>query len=222
MLLLIGGIILKSPPEEIMENRVIRYVAIGDSYTIGNGVLEQERWPNVLVGHLVENGINVELVANPAVSGFTVLDAINYEVSVLKKYRSDLITVLIGANDNFRGKPVEDFKTDLRKLLDLIEQNASVDASVILVSIPDYTASPAAAGYSSSERAQIRQLIDQYNKVIQEEAEKRDLGFADISPISQTMTSEDFYIEDGLHPSGKGYALWEKEIFPEVMDQLQR
>jgi lysophospholipase L1-like esterase len=199
----------------------IKYVAIGDSYTIGNGVLEQDRWPNVLVRHLKEQGIKIELMANPAVSGFRVQDAISQEIDEIERIKPELVTVLIGANDNFSDRRVEDFRADLKELLDSVQKFSSKKTKIILISIPDYTSSPAADRYPQAEVERVRRLIEEYNKVIKQEAGERNLAFADIFPTSQTMTSPEFYIEDGLHPSAKGYALWEKEIFPVVLKQVK-
>lgn len=199
-------------------SEVVKYIPVGDSYTIGNGVLEKDRWPNVMVGNLKSEGVDIELIKNPAVSGYTVRDAIEHELSVLEREKPDFVTVLIGANDNFSGEDVAVFSKDLSELLDGVQKNVSDPKRVLLITIPDYTKSPAAFGYSNNS---YEELIREYNKVIFEEGEKRGLKVADIFPISQTMRSEDFYIADELHPSAKGYLLWEKVIREKVLEILK-
>jgi len=197
----------------------ITYIAIGDSYTIGNGVLDSERWPNILVKNLRAEGIDIELIANPAVSGYTVEDAIRNELPQIKKLQPDFVTVLIGANDNFGQIPVNTYAQDLKELLDKLQPMLNNPQNIVLVTIPDYSKSPAGGGY---ETAGVSKSIEEYNRIIKEEAEKRGLRVADIFPVSQTMTSADDYISDGLHPSAQGYAKWEKVIFPVVFELLKK
>jgi len=104
--------------EFINQKTGIKYVAIEDSYTIGLGVVQEDRWPNILTDHLKKERVNIQLVANPAVSGYTVEDAIEIELTEVKKIKPDLVTVLIGANDNFGQKDAETYRQDLRELLD--------------------------------------------------------------------------------------------------------
>ncbi len=200
----------------------IKYVPLGDSYTIGNGVLEEERWPNVLVQHLRKNGIKVELVENPAVSGFKVKDVIDHELPVLQEIKPAFVTILIGANDNFQRTSVENFATDYNILLNQIEKTLPAGTGVLLIAIPDYTSSPAAKDYPQAEKIKVRESLKQYNEIIKNEAKKRSLEFIDIFPLSQTMTVEEYYVEDGLHPSSKGYALWESLIFPQALKILKK
>ena len=203
---------------QITSTGEIRYVAIGDSYTIGYGVLEVDRWPNVLVNNLKKEGINISLVANPSASGFTVRDAIKFELPEVEKIKPDFVTVLIGANDSFGQEETEVYQKDLIELLDKLEKILPNPKNIILITIPDYSISPQAFGFPKKE---LSKLIQDYNEVIKEEANKRGLRLADIFPISQTMIETNDYIEDGLHPSAKGYLKWEKVIFPVIFDFLK-
>ena len=203
---------------QITSTGEIRYVAIGDSYTIGYGVLEVDRWPNVLVNNLKKEGININLVANPSVSGFMVRDAIDFELPEVEKIKPDFVTVLIGANDSFSQKETEVYQKDLIELLDRLEKILPNPKNIVLITIPDYSISPQAFGFP---KEQLSKLIQDYNEVIKKEANKRGLRVADIFPVSQTMIEANDYIEDGLHPSAKGYLKWEKVIFPVVFDFLK-
>lgn len=196
----------------------IKYISLGDSYTIGNGVPESGRWPNVLTQHLNEAGINIRLIANPAVSGYTVEDAVRTELPVVKKLQPDFVTVLIGANDNFRQKDVDIFQKDFVGFLDELQAITPNPENIVLITIPDYGKSPAVAG---EDTELISKSIEEYNEVIKSEANKRGLKVADIFPVSQTMTSADDYIDDGLHPSAQGYTKWEKVIYPVVYSLLK-
>lgn len=210
---------LKSHKVRFINSKIeIKYVPIGDSYTIGLGVAEKDRWPNILTNHLKRKGINIDLVVNPAVSGYTVKDVIEMELVEVERLKLDFVTVLIGANDNFGQKDAETYRQELRKLLDKLQLIVTNPKNIVLITIPDYTKSPAFRLYQKED---ILKLIEEYNKIIIEEGSKRDLIIADIFPISQTMISDDDYVSDGLHPSAQGYIKWEKIIFPAVFDLLK-
>jgi len=193
-------------------------MAIGDSYTIGNGVAEEDRWPNILTNHLKKEGVDVRLATNPAVSGYTVQDAIELELVEVEKIKPDFVTVLIGANDNFGQKETEAYRLELQELLDKLQLTIINPKNIVLITIPDYTKSPALRLYQKKD---ILKLIEQYNEIIKEEGKRRDLKVADIFPVSQTMTNDEDYVLDGLHPSAQGYLKWEKIIFPVVLDLLK-
>jgi len=196
----------------------IKYVAIGDSYTIGFDVAEEDRWPNILTNHLKREGINIDLAANPAVSGYTVKNVIEMELVEVEKIRPDFVTVLIGANDNFGQKDAKTYRQGLRELLDKLQPMVTNPKNIVLITIPDYTKSPALKLYQKEDMSK---LIEEYNEIIKEEGGKRDLTIVDIFPMSQTMTSDADYVSDGLHPSAQGYIKWERIIFPVVFDLLK-
>ena len=205
-------------PDKTESDPQIQYIPIGDSYTIGNGVNEFERWPNVLVKNLKAKGIDIELIANPAVSGYTVEDAIRNELPLVRKLQPDFVTVLIGANDNFRLKSPKIYSRELIAFLDELQSILNNPKNIVLITIPDYSISPAASGNNIDG---ISKSIEEYNLVIKSEAEKRGLKVADIFPVSQTMIGADDYIPDGLHPSAQGYGKWEKVISPVVFEFLK-
>jgi lysophospholipase L1-like esterase len=211
---------LKTPQtmETTLQDGEIGYVAIGDSYTIGNGLREEERWPNLMTKRLNEAGIPVKLLANPAVSGYTVEDALVREVPVVERLKPDFVTVFIGANDNFRGTPPSRYETELKNLLDQIQSKLKNPQKIVLITIPDYSKSPASRDYNTTG---VSQSIQEYNRIIQKAADQRGLKVADIFPVSQTMTSEADFISDGLHPSAQGTAKWEQVIYPVVLEKLK-
>ncbi|MBI5127392.1 SGNH/GDSL hydrolase family protein [Candidatus Roizmanbacteria bacterium] len=192
---------------------MIKYVAIGDSYTIGLGVDEKDSWPNILTNHLKEEGIDIDLVANPAVSGYLVRHAIESELPIVEKIKPDLVTVLIGANDSFGRKEATVYHKELIDLLDRLQPLLTNPKNIVLLTIPDYTVSVA---YREYEKAEFSELIGEYNQVIKEETDKRGLKVADIFPVSQTMNKKEDYVFDGLHPSAQSYDRWESAIFPVV------
>lgn len=196
----------------------IKFIPLGDSYTIGLGVAEEDRWSNVLTDHLKKEGVKINLIANPAVSGYRVKDAIREELPVVQKLKPTFVTVLIGANDNFGQKDPLAYKQELEEFLNKLQLLLSDPKNIILITIPDYSKAPAASKYNNPD---ISQSVKEYNQVIKEEASKRGLKIVDILSVSQTMTDPKDYILDGLHPSAFGYAKWEKVIFPVVFDLLK-
>ncbi len=197
----------------------ITYIALGDSYTIGNGVQTEERWPNVLTAHLKSSGQNIRLIANPAVSGYKVSDALEKELPIVEQMKPDFVTVLIGANDNFGGKAPAFFQEELQEFLDQLQKTMKNPQQIVLITIPDYSKSPSASGYDTTG---VTKSIQEYNRIIKSEAAKRDLKVADIFPLSQAMTDPIDFIHDGLHPSAKSYARWEKVIYPVVLEVLNK
>lgn len=209
----------QNEPEIQNTEGATRYLPLGDSYTIGNGVLEKDRWPNVLVSHLNEAGVKIEIIGNPAVSGYTVEDALRRELPVVKQLQPDFVTVLIGANDNFRGTAPEVYGKELSDFLDQLQESMPEPQNIVLITIPDYTYSPAAKDF---ETEGVSESLEEYNQIIKSEAEKRGLKVANLFAISQTMTGDEDYIPDGLHPSAQGYEKWEKVIYPVVLDFLKQ
>lgn len=196
----------------------IKYLPIGDSYTIGNGVAAEDRWPNVLVKHLNEAGVKIQLISNPAVSGYTVQDALDFELPKVKELQPDFVTVLIGANDNFGQTSPSIYEQELGSFLDQLQASLKNPQGIVLITIPDYSYSPAARGYNKDG---ISESIAQYNQIIKSQAQKRNLKVADIYQVSQSMTGDEDFISDGLHPSAQGYRKWEEVIYPVVLEVLK-
>jgi len=208
-------------PQKIQFTNVgtgIKYVPVGDSYTIGLGVAAKDCWPSVLTDHLIREGIDIHLVVNPAVSGYTVNDAAEMELAIVEEVKPDFVTVLIGANDNFRYMEAKKYRLELQDLLNKLQPMMTDPKNIVLITIPDYSVSPALRRYPKEE---IVSLVGEYNEIILEEGEKRGLTVVDIFPLSQTMTGDADYISDGLHPSAQGYSKWERVIFPVVFDLLK-
>lgn len=195
---------------------VIRYVAVGDSYTIGLGVAENERWPDILVKHLQNQGVQIELVRNLGISGYTVSDAITLEIPEFEKLKPDFATLLIGANDQFVNAGGEGFREEFKEILDRMQK--VVGKNMIVITLPDYTNAPGGKRFALNDANS--RSIDLYNSIIKEEAQKRGLMVADIAEVSRRNTSPEYFISDGLHPSGRGYQAWEEVIFPVVLEAL--
>ena len=196
----------------------VGYIPFGDSFTIGLGVAESHRWPNMMVENFAKEDINIKILDSPAVSGYTVRDMINFELPILKTLKPDFVTVFIGTNDSFDQRDVVVFEKDYKELLDRIQKLLPDPNSMVLITIPDYSNFPA---LKHNRRIDNSESIASYNEVIKQESVIRDLILADIYPVSQTMTDEHDFILDGLHPSKAGYVKWERVISPKVRELLR-
>lgn len=193
----------------------IRYAAIGDSYTIGEGVNENERWSNILVEHLKQQEIHLEIVCNPSVTGWTTQQVIDNELPVYRNSKPDFATLLIGVNDWVQDVTPEKFRENLRFIISEMQKELKNKQHLLLVTIPDFSATPEGPKYSRGR--DITKGLAEFNQIIKEEAAAKNLLVADIFEISQQVQGDATLVAaDGLHPSGKEYAEWEKIIFPLV------
>ncbi|HLD77635.1 MAG TPA: SGNH/GDSL hydrolase family protein [archaeon] len=207
-------------PAESCAGDCVRYVAIGDSYTIGQGVPEAERWPDLLAAALNEKGYAVELVANPSVTGWTAADALEREVPVLAEAGAEFVTVQIGVNDWVQGVPAPAFRERFAKLLDAIRKELPDPQNVLVVTVPDFSAAPAGVQYGGGR--DVTRGIAEFNAIIEQEAHGRGLETADVFGVSQVGRNRlDFVAGDGLHPSGAQYAAWVEVIAPVAERVLQ-
>ena len=190
-----------------------RYLALGDSYTIGESVAPAERFPHQLAREL---GIGEPLII--AKTGWTT-DELNAAIDAADPegpYR--LVTLLIGVNNQYRGRSAEEYRTQFVDLLNRAIGFAGGDAKkVIVVSIPDWGVTPFAEG---RDRAKIATEIDRYNAINREETAKAGARYVDITPISRGNDPA-LVAGDGLHPSGKQYTEWMKLILPEAREALR-
>lgn len=197
----------------------IRYVALGDSYTIGEGVSEEERYPNQLVKHLKSEGFNITLIANPALSAQTTKDILKRQLMIFEDLNPNFTTILIGANDIVQGQNANNFKISFASILDQMQQKLGNENRIIVLTIPDFSATP--TGNSLAQGILAEAVIIQFNKIIKEEAQKRNLKVVDLFEISKQMSDDPtLVVSDGLHPSGKEYSEWEKLIYPTAFDLL--
>ncbi len=201
----------------------LRFLALGDSYTIGEAVPPEARWPVLLADALRARGFPFAAPTIIAQTGWTTdeLSAAIDRADPRGPY--DLVTLLIGVNNQYRGGSVEEYRTEFRALLHRAIGFAGGKAGrVVVVSIPDWSVAPFAVNDDRS-RAQIGAEIDAYNAVASEEAQRASVPFVDITPYSRTAEADPSLVAgDGLHPSGAMYAGWAERVLPVALDALQR
>lgn len=187
------------------------YLALGDSYTIGQSVTASENFPNQLVTKSSAKGIDYNDPEIIATTGWRTDQLISKVNSTKLKYEKyDLITLLIGVNDEFQGRSIADYEPQFRSILDKAIQLAGNDPKKVWVfSIPDYGYTP----YGSSSKATISKRIDEFNAVNAKIAKEKGVNYLDITPISRTgLEKPELVANDGLHPSGTMYGLWIDEF----------
>lgn len=195
------------------------FIALGDSYTIGEGVASTETWPSLLTKELNKKGHQISLSKIIAQTGWRTDNLINaiVEENLTKKY--DLVSVLIGVNNQFQGKSIEQYKTELRSILNTaVVLSNKGKSGVFVLSIPDYGSTP----FGKLERETIGQEIDEWNFACKSVCAEFEISFYDITHITKMGANDSSLLaKDGLHPSGKMYALWVAEILDEVEELLE-
>jgi lysophospholipase L1-like esterase len=202
---------------------VIRYLALGDSYTIGESVQTSERWSNQLADLMEVSpelaGREVE-VSTIARTGWTTQELWDGIQSRKLEPPYDLVSLLIGVNNQYRGYDIHEYREQFVFLLNKCIEYAGGDANqVIVLSIPDWGVTPFARGRDTQ---QIAKDIDAFNIVNREETERAGAYYVDITPISREAVQDpSLTAPDGLHPSGTMYAAWAKLALSVVLKILR-
>ena len=201
--------------------RPLRYVALGDSYTIGTALDDPaERWPDQLVAALASEPPGLELVANLGVNGWTSGDLIRTELPELDRLRPEFASLLVGVNDVVQRVPAEAYAANLDWILDDLLGRLPAER-LVAVATPDYTVTPSGADYGDpvAQAAGIRRN----NEILRAAAGARGVAFVDIHDLSlRAATDRSLVASDGLHPSGAQYAVWVERIAPVVAGLLSR
>ncbi len=208
-------------PEEniILDNpSSLSYLALGDSYTIGESVTEDLRWPVQLSKKLRDRGVGINNPRIIAKTGWTTDNLLNAMDANVDNEKYDLVSVLIGVNNQYQNKSIEEYETDLNTIFsEAIGFSKIGKEGVFVVSIPDYGATP----FGASNAEEIGREIAEFNAVLQKVANQYELSFYNITPISKMAKSDKSLVAiDGLHPSGKMYNLWVNNFIDEVLKKL--
>lgn len=198
-----------------------RYLALGDSYTIGESVAEKERWPVQLAALLKEKGVDVGEPQIIARTGWTTDELSKAMDRAELKGPYPLVTLLIGVNNQFRGRSADEYRKEFTALLKRAIDLAGGDAShVIVVSMPDYGVTPFGQRMDPDK---IGKEIDQFNVINKDETTKLKAQYVDITPGSREAAKDkDLVAKDGLHPSGKMYGQWANAALEKALPVLKK
>src|SRR5437764_10744035 len=165
--------------------------------------------------------LHVDLVSKPSVTGWTTKGAIDRELPKFVNSNANFATLLIGVNDWVQGIDETTFRNRFSYLLDQMLAVLPNKKHLLVVTIPDFGVTPTSPKYSRGRS--IHEGVMQFNQIVTEEARKRGLSVVDIFPLSKKMGKDKSLVaKDGLHPSAKEYAEWEKIIFPAALELLTK
>lgn len=206
-----------------MENQEsgLNYLALGDSYTIGESVDQKDRWPVQLADRLRVDGVEIKSPKIIAKTGWRtdqLKSAIENDNELLEEY--DLVSLLIGVNNQYQGRTVESFAPEFEELLQKSITLAGGDKDkVFVVSIPDYGKTP----FGASKAEEIARELDQYNEVSKQICEQYEVSYYNITPISrQNDPDGELVADDNLHPSGKQYQLWVESFYTQILQRVKK
>ena len=190
-----------------MQEQRKTYLALGDSYTIGESVSESERWPVQLAAKMTAKGISItnpKIIAKTGWRTDQLKAAIESDKELAQSY--DMVSLLIGVNNQYQGKSAESFDPEFEELLQMAIRLAGDETRrVFVVSIPDYGKTP----FGAAKEQQIEKELNAYNKVIKKNCRKYKVKYFDITASSRrAKTAPELIAGDGLHPSGKMYREW--------------
>ncbi|MGC1244425.1 MAG: SGNH/GDSL hydrolase family protein [Chryseosolibacter sp.] len=196
--------------QSLAKTTTVKFLALGDSYTIGESVAEVQRWPVQLAGSLSHRGFTCLKPEIIAVTGWRTDDLMNALKAKQPGSDYNLVSLLIGVNNQYQGKNIDAYALDFEALLKSAIAYAGGSASqVFVLSIPDYGYTP----FGKDKRREITQQIDAFNAVNKAITERNGIRYIDVTDISRDgLTDPELIAEDGLHPSGKMYALWVERI----------
>lgn len=196
-----------------------KYLALGDSYTIGESVDVLLKFPAQLIVRLNHEKIDLDpqIIAKTGWTTDELMEAIEKQAP---SNDFDLVTLLIGVNNQYRGRDIDNYRQEFQVLLNKAVEFAKGDKDrVIVLSIPDYGVTP--FGQKKGQQ-RIAKEIDQYNEVNREISEQAGVNYIDITEISREALTRRYLIaQDDLHPSGEMYGLWVDKMMPLVHEILK-
>ncbi len=197
----------------------MRVLALGDSYTIGEGVSPAERWPAQLAERLGGLGLRVDELVILAQTGWTTEDLLARIAEEKPAGPFDLVTLLIGVNNQYQGLPLAAYREEFRALLrQAITLAADRAERVLVLSIPDWSVTPYAEG---KDRLRIAAEIDAFNQANRAETEDAGARYVDITLMTRQRSIEPGWLaEDGLHPAANMYAAWVEMMMPAVLNTI--
>lgn len=210
----------KKATKQTNKDGKISYLALGDSYTIGESVAPENRYPNLLADALQEKGLDVEKPLIIAQTGWTTTDLKKgIQKANIEGRTYDMVTLLIGVNNQYQGLSLEAYEKEYEALLEqAIHFAAGNKDHVFVISIPDYGRTP----FGADKRDQIAKEINAFNAACRTITENHGVQFFNITPISRKADeNSELVAKDNLHPSGKMYQQWVDFIADKVYSKIK-
>jgi lysophospholipase L1-like esterase len=209
-----------SPNTDTTNNGIYRWLALGDSYTIGQSVKEEERFPAQTISILKSNNLLFKTPEYIATTGWTTINLLDGIKTQKPQGPYDVVSLLIGVNDQYQHMDTGGYRPHFIQCLEkAIALAGNKTDHVFVVSIPDYSVTPFA---QNSDTAQIRQQLDEFNAINKEITLSYNISYTDITPLTREAKNDASLIAgDGLHPSGKEYAKWAAALAPEIEKVLK-
>jgi acyl-CoA thioesterase I len=206
--------------EDIESQEKVRYLALGDSYTIGQSVTENERFPVLLIDSLRNDGVitcNAKIIAT---TGWTTNNLISAVNTAALPDTFNLVSLLIGVNNQYQNLGIVEYGTQFEQLIQTaIQKTGGEPSNVFVLSIPDYGATP----FGASNAEEIAMEIDQFNAINKQITEQYNITYFNITEISRLAnTQPDLIAIDNLHPSGKMYKKWVDLMYSAVKDKVTK
>ncbi len=205
-LMLLSLLVTQAPPPA----KSFRYLALGDSFTIGTSQPESLNYPSQLAAMLRKRGATVKL-QNVAVNGYSTKEVITRELEAIEAVSPNLITLAIGANDLVRDHDVELYR---KRLKEIFARLAKTNAKILVLPQPDWSAAPIADQFGSRQALQAR--IETYNAVLAEEAKRVNATYVDCWALMKLQGAAQLFSDDGLHPTAKAYTGWAEVLLRQL------
>lgn len=205
---------MKTTGQKLSPSEPVRFLALGDSYTIGEGVAEVQRWPAQLVNALMLKGFSCHKPEIVAFTGWRTDDLKRALDEHKPSGHFNLVSLMIGVNNQYQGRDLAAYQIEFEELLLIaIGYAGGRPANVFVLSIPDYGYTP----FGYARRSEISAQIDAFNKINKAISEKYGITYVDITDISRKGVNDpELVAGDGLHPSAKMYGLWVERILESI------
>jgi lysophospholipase L1-like esterase len=212
--------IIETKPRYQENTKMLKILALGDSYTVGEGLQRAESWPMQLAEQLRKDKLEVDTPLIIAATGWTTTDLLRAIARSNLNPPYDIVTLLIGVNDQFQGFSEDGYATGFEKLLlSAVDFAGGKSRRVIVISIPDYSVTPFGKRFGP---AGVRAAIDSFNEINKKLAEDRGVHYVNVTEISRKAAEDSTLLaSDGLHPSSKMYAEWVRLIAPLLESALE-
>ncbi len=188
----------------------VRYLALGDSFTIGTGSSESQAFPSRLKPLLEKKRATPVKLLNPAVNGYSTQELIDDELPTVEAFKPTLVTLAVGANDIVRGRGPDDYRANLKKIFAALPAKASV----VSIPQPDWSRTPVAKHFGDPDALQKQIVL--YNRILEEETKAAGGRYVDLWPLMRKQADAKQLAPDGLHPNAQAHAQWAEALVREL------